>query len=115
MADALSSIGISLEEVRWGAGEAFEMRIPGNRRLPFSPRAKKALEGALREARRLDDKRLTSEHVLLAILRNQDGTAVRILNGPWRAVRGGGAPPGSTPGTGYPTLILSKSADHRAR
>ncbi len=81
MADALSSIGISLEEVRRGAGEAFEMRIPGNRRLPFSPRAKKALEGALREARRLGDNRLTSEHVLLAILRDQDGTAVRILNG----------------------------------
>ena len=77
---ALSSIGISLEEVRRGAGEAFELRIPANRRLPFSPRAKKALEQALREARRLGDKRLTSEHVLLGVLRNEDGTAVRILS-----------------------------------
>ena len=75
----LSSIGISLEEVRRGAGEAFELRIPANRRLPFSPRAKKALEQALREARRLGDKRLTSEHVLLGVLRNEDGTAVRLL------------------------------------
>src|SRR5829696_4681246 len=40
---ALSSIGISFEEVRREAGDAFEMRIPDNRRIPFSPRAKKAL------------------------------------------------------------------------
>jgi ATP-dependent Clp protease ATP-binding subunit ClpC len=78
-ADALASIGISLEEVRREAGGAFEMRIPGDRRLPFSPRAKKALEQSLREARRLGDNRLTSEHVLLGILRNDDGMAVRML------------------------------------
>lgn len=81
MADALASIGISLEEVRRGAGGAFEMRIPDRRRIPFSPRAKKALEGALHEAIRLGDNRLTSEHVLRGILRDHDGTAVRILNG----------------------------------
>lgn len=79
LSEALSSIGISLEEVRRGAGDAFEMRLPGDRRIPFSPRAKEALEGALREARRLGDNRITSEHVLLGILRNEDGTAVRIL------------------------------------
>jgi ATP-dependent Clp protease ATP-binding subunit ClpC len=76
---ALSSIGISFEEVRRGAGDAFEMRLPGDRRLPFSPRAKEALEQALREALRLSDNRITSEHILLGILRNEDGTAVRIL------------------------------------
>ncbi len=48
-AEALASIGISLDEVRREAGEAFEMRIPGNRRIPFAPRAKKALEQSLRE------------------------------------------------------------------
>ncbi|MGH3145890.1 MAG: Clp protease N-terminal domain-containing protein [Rubrobacter sp.] len=80
-ADALSSIGISLEALRQGAGDAFETRIPGGRRLSFSPRAKKALEQALREARRLRDNRLTSEHVLRGILRDREGTAVRILAG----------------------------------
>jgi ATP-dependent Clp protease ATP-binding subunit ClpC len=79
LSEALSSIGISLEEVRRGAGDAFEMRLPGDRRIPFSPRAKEALEQALREARRLGDNRITSEHVLLGILRNEDGTAVRML------------------------------------
>ena len=80
LADALSSVGISLEEVRREAGEAFDMRLPAGRRIPFSPRAKKALEGALREAIDLRDNRITSEHVLLGIIRNEeDGTAVRLL------------------------------------
>jgi ATP-dependent Clp protease ATP-binding subunit ClpC len=78
-AEALSSIGISLDEVRREAGEAFEMRIPDDRRIPFSPRTKNALEGALREAIRLRDNRITSEHVLLGLLRDEDGTAVRLL------------------------------------
>ena len=80
LSDALSSIGISLEEARRSAGEAFEMRLPNERRIPFSPRAKKALEQALPEALRVGDNRLTPEHVLLGILRNGDGTAVRILS-----------------------------------
>ena len=78
-AEALASIGISLEEVRREAGEAFEMRLPDDRRIPFSPRAKKALEGALREAVGLRDNRITSEHVLRGLLRDQSGTAARLL------------------------------------
>ncbi len=79
LAEALSSVGISLDEVRRSAGGAFEMRIPDDRRIPFSPRAKKALEGALREAIRLQDNRITDEHVLRGLLREEDGTAVRLL------------------------------------
>lgn len=78
-AEALSSVGISLDEVRRGAGGAFEMRIPDDRRIPFPPRAKKALEGALREALRLRDNRIANEHVLRGLLREEDGTAVRLL------------------------------------
>ena len=81
LSDALSSIGISLEQVRSEAGDAFEMRVPDDRRIPFSPRAKKALEGALREAVRFRNNRIGTEHVLLGILRNADGTAVRMLAG----------------------------------
>ncbi len=81
LSDALSSIGISLEQVRREAGDAFEMRVPDNRRIPFSPQAKKALERALMEAVRLRNNRIGTEHVLLGILRNDDGTAVRILAG----------------------------------
>jgi ATP-dependent Clp protease ATP-binding subunit ClpC len=79
LSDTLTSIGISLEQVRREAGDAFEMRVPDDRRIPFSPRAKKALEQALREAVRLRDNRIGTEHVLLGILRNKDGTAVRML------------------------------------
>lgn len=79
LSDALSSIGISLEEARRSAGDVFEMRLPNERRIPFSPRAKKTLEQVLPEALRVGDNRITPEHVLLGILRNTDGTTVRIL------------------------------------
>jgi len=81
LSDALTSIGISLEQVRREAGDAFAMRVPDDRRIPFSPRAKKALEQALREAVRLRNSRIGTEHVLLGVLRNGDGTAVRMLAG----------------------------------
>ncbi len=79
LSDALSSIGISLEDLRMEAGDAFEMRLPDDRRIPFSPRAKNALVGARKEMRRLGDNYLGTEHVLLGILRIQDWTAIRIL------------------------------------
>ena len=81
LSDALSSIGISLEEMRREAGDGFEMRIPTHRRLPLSPQAKNALVGARKEMRRLGDNYLGTEHVLLGILSNEDGTAVRMLAG----------------------------------
>jgi ATP-dependent Clp protease ATP-binding subunit ClpC len=77
--DALASVGISLEDIRTQAGDAFEMRIPDSRRIPFSPRAKKVLELALREGARLSDRYLGTEHILLGILHSEDGTAVRML------------------------------------
>jgi ATP-dependent Clp protease ATP-binding subunit ClpA len=80
-ADALASVGISSNEIRRQAGEGFEMRSPASGRLPFSPSAKKALEQALRETIRLRDNKITAEHVLLGILRNEYGQAVRLLAG----------------------------------
>jgi ATP-dependent Clp protease ATP-binding subunit ClpC len=81
LSDALSSIGISLGEIRREAGDTFEMRIPPGRRLPLSPRAKNVLVQARKEMRRLGDNYLGTEHVLLGILSNEDGAAVRILAG----------------------------------
>jgi ATP-dependent Clp protease ATP-binding subunit ClpA len=78
--DALASVGISLEDIRREAGDAFDVRIPEGRRIAFSPRAKRVLERSLREAVRLRDNRIGTEHVLLGILENEDGTAVRMLN-----------------------------------
>jgi ATP-dependent Clp protease ATP-binding subunit ClpC len=79
LSDALSSIGISLEDVRREAGDAFEMSLPDDRKIPYSPRAKNALVRARKEMRRLGDDHLGTEHVLLGILGNEDGTAVRML------------------------------------
>jgi ATP-dependent Clp protease ATP-binding subunit ClpA len=79
LSGALASIGISFEEVRREAGEVFDMHIPDGRRIPFSPMAKKALVGARKQMRRLGDTFLGTEHILLAILENDDGTAVRML------------------------------------
>jgi ATP-dependent Clp protease ATP-binding subunit ClpC len=76
---ALTSIGISLEDIRREAGDAFEMSLPEDRKIPFSPRAKNALVRARKEMRRLGDNHLGTEHVLLGILGNEDGTAVRML------------------------------------
>jgi ATP-dependent Clp protease ATP-binding subunit ClpA len=47
--------------------------------LPQTPRAKKALEYALDEARRLDHDSVGTEHLLLGLLREQDGVAARVL------------------------------------
>ena len=76
---ALASIGVSLEEVRREAGDAFDMRIPNDRRIPFSPAAKKALVEARRRMRRMGDDYLGTEHVLLGILQDEGGAAVRML------------------------------------
>jgi ATP-dependent Clp protease ATP-binding subunit ClpA len=79
--EALSSIGISLEEIRREAGEAFELRIPADRKIPYSPYAKRALVEARKEMRRLGDDYFGTEHVVLGILSNEEGAAARILAG----------------------------------
>ena len=48
--------------------------------IPFTPRAKKCLELALREALSLGHNYIGTEHVLLGVLREDDGFAARILS-----------------------------------
>ena len=78
---ALYSIGISLEEIRRESGDAFEMGIPDDRKIPYSPRAKNVLVRARKEMRRLGDNHLGTEHVLLGVLHDEHGMSVRILAG----------------------------------
>jgi ATP-dependent Clp protease ATP-binding subunit ClpA len=47
--------------------------------IPFTARAKKLLELALREARSLGHTHIGTEHILLGVLRQSDGVAARIL------------------------------------
>ena len=84
-AGALATLGIDLDEVRerveraFGAGAlARGTRIAGGR-LPFTPGAKKALELSLREAIALGDRHIGAEHVLLGVLREEDGLGGRVL------------------------------------
>jgi ATP-dependent Clp protease ATP-binding subunit ClpC len=79
-ARVLESLAITLEEVR-----AQVLRVVGrgdktpSGQIPFTPRAKKVLELALREALTLGHKHIGSEHILLALVRVDDGVAARIL------------------------------------
>jgi ATP-dependent Clp protease ATP-binding subunit ClpA len=89
-AAALRSIGVDLEEVRRRTEASFgpgalerHRRWHGRRRarlcgLPFMPEAKKALELALREAIRLDQRSIGPEHVLLGLLR-LDAASTRLI------------------------------------
>jgi ATP-dependent Clp protease ATP-binding subunit ClpC len=49
--------------------------------IPFTPRAKKTLELSLREALELGHDYIGTEHLLLGLLREGEGVAVRILVG----------------------------------
>jgi ATP-dependent Clp protease ATP-binding subunit ClpA len=90
-ADALRAIGIDVAQVRarieesFGLGALERARFGGCRRgssrryIPFSCRSKKVMELSLREALCLRHKHIGTEHILLALLREGEGLAVRIL------------------------------------
>jgi ATP-dependent Clp protease ATP-binding subunit ClpC len=79
-ARTLESLDVTTEDVRArvvaiiGHGDE-----PPTAQIPFTPRAKKVLELALREAVTLGHNYIGTEHVLLAIVRVEDGVANRIL------------------------------------
>jgi ATP-dependent Clp protease ATP-binding subunit ClpC len=65
-------------------------------KLPQTPRAKKVIEYAIEEARNLNHNYVGTEHLLLGLLREQDGVAAQVLMnlGPQarRGPRGGAQP-----------------------
>ena len=76
-ARVLGELGVTVDEVRAQVG-----RIVGQGdeevdtgQIPFTPRAKKVLELALREAQALGHQYIGTEHVLLGLLRLTSGTA----------------------------------------
>jgi hypothetical protein len=79
-AKALESLGISLEAVRQQVGEIAgrgEQAPPGH--IPFTPRAKKVLELTLRESLQLGHSYIGTEHILLGLIREGEGTAAQVL------------------------------------
>src|SRR5579872_3274843 len=112
-ARVLESLDITVERVR-----AQVVRIVGSGeevtsgQIPFTPRAKKVLELALREALSLGHNYIGTEHILLGLVRENEGVAARILldfdadaekirneiirmlSGPGRRGQAQGGPPG---------------------
>ena len=76
-AKALESLGISLEAVRAQVEEIIGQgqQAPSGH-IPFTPRAKKVLELSLREALQLGHNYIGTEHILLALLEQEDGSGV---------------------------------------
>jgi hypothetical protein len=76
----LESLGVALEQVRTDVTRIVgAVEEVGLGQIPFTPRAKKVLELALREALSLGDQHIGSEHILLGLVRESDGLAMRIL------------------------------------
>jgi hypothetical protein len=79
-AHALTQAGLSANGVR---KQLIGHLQPGDRvregEIPFTPRAKKALELALRESLRLGDTRVGTEHLLLGLTDLREGQAIRIM------------------------------------
>jgi ATP-dependent Clp protease ATP-binding subunit ClpC len=80
-ARVLGTLEVNLEEVR---GEVTRIVGEGDHesqgQIPFTPRAKKVLELALREALSLGHNYIGTEHILLGLMRESEGVAARILN-----------------------------------
>ena len=80
-ARVLASLDVTVEEVRAQVrrlvGQGDEDLVAGQ--IPFTPRAKKVLELALREALALKHSYIGPEHILLGVVRENDGVAAGIL------------------------------------
>jgi ATP-dependent Clp protease ATP-binding subunit ClpC len=82
-AQALVSLGITEEAARLqveeiaGRGQG----DPQRGHIPFTPRAKKVLQLSLREAIALGHGYIGTEHILLGLVREGEGVAMRVLNG----------------------------------
>ena len=81
-ARALSECGVEFEAVR----AEVERRIgrgeePVRGHVPFTPRAKKVLELSLRQALKLGDSFIGTEHLLLALIAEGEGVGAQILRG----------------------------------
>ena len=71
----LSELVQSIEDVVQPAGGTMTMG-----QLPLTARAKKTLEVAGQEARALKSKEIDTEHILLALLKDEEGVAAQVLS-----------------------------------
>lgn len=82
-ANVLRRQGVDLQKIRTaieenvGAGPDIKVLNP----IPFTPRVKRVLVTAHKEARALNHTYVGTEHVLLGLMSERDGVAARILEG----------------------------------
>ncbi|MCX7806368.1 MAG: ATP-dependent Clp protease ATP-binding subunit [Planctomycetota bacterium] len=80
-ANVLENLNVDLEKVRMEVEKlvkpAPDVVTMGS--LPLTPRAKKAIELAIEEARALDHNYVGTEHLLLGLLRENEGLAAQVL------------------------------------
>lgn len=81
-ARVLADNGVSLEQVLNMIREliAFESGTAIKEREGYSPRAEKILEEAHRQAERFGQSRTGTEHILMALIKEGENVAVRLLN-----------------------------------
>ena len=79
--NVLQKLGLDLETVRMEVekqvGQGPETKMVGN--IPYTPRVKKVLNLAAKEAKSLHHSYVGTEHVLLGLLREGEGVAARVL------------------------------------
>ncbi|MCK6472744.1 MAG: ATP-dependent Clp protease ATP-binding subunit [Planctomycetes bacterium] len=80
-ANVLENLDVDLEKVRLEVEKLVKPApdVVTMGQLPFTPRAKKVLEFAIDEARALDHNYVGTEHLLLGLLREQEGLAAQVL------------------------------------
>ena len=77
----LQNLGVDLERLRIEIEKLVSSGSVGSvlGDIPFTPRAKKALELAAEEARGLSHNYIGTEHILLGLLREEEGVASQVL------------------------------------
>jgi ATP-dependent Clp protease ATP-binding subunit ClpC len=80
-ANVLKNLDIDLrkvrEEIERLVARSLDVSTPG--KLPQTPRAKKVTEYAIEEARNLNHNYVGTEHILLGLLREEEGVAAQVL------------------------------------
>ncbi len=79
-AKALEALDVTLDEVRAQVIDIIgEGQEPPSGHIPFTPRAKKVIEYAMREGLQLGHSYIGTEHLLLGLTREPDGVAAQVL------------------------------------
>src|SRR5262245_20973971 len=80
-AQVLANLGVDLRRVRSEiekiVGTGDNVMLLGE--IPFTPRAKKVLEYAVEEAQHMGHSYVGTEHLLLGLIREEEGVAARVL------------------------------------